>query len=82
MAMTLERRATGLSDEIIERAGARASTYDRENRFFTEDFEELREAGFLRFNIPREFGGLGMSLAELGREQRRLPYRPPPPRWP
>lgn len=34
-----------LSDELLERCGSRAATYDRENRFFTEDFEELRAAG-------------------------------------
>ena len=31
-----------LSDELIADCGERAAGYDRENRFFTEDFEELR----------------------------------------
>ena len=66
-----------LTDELIARCGERAATYDRENRFFHEDFEELKQAGYLKMPIPREFGGLGMSLAEVCREQRRLAYRAP-----
>ena len=75
--MTATRGASGLSDEIITRCGERASTYDRENRFFTEDFEELRAAGYLKMAIPKELGGQGMSLAEVCNEQRRLAYRAP-----
>jgi alkylation response protein AidB-like acyl-CoA dehydrogenase len=75
--MTATRGITGLSDEIINRCGERASTYDRENRFFTEDFEELRAAGYLKMVIPKELGGQGMSLAEVCNEQRRLAYRAP-----
>jgi alkylation response protein AidB-like acyl-CoA dehydrogenase len=66
-----------LSDELIARCGERAAAYDRENRFFSEDFAELREAGYLLMPIPREFGGLGMSLVEVAREQHRLAYRAP-----
>jgi alkylation response protein AidB-like acyl-CoA dehydrogenase len=75
--MTATRGASVLSDEIITRCGERASTYDRENRFFTEDFEELRAAGYLKMAIPKELGGQGMSLAEVCNEQRRLAYRAP-----
>jgi alkylation response protein AidB-like acyl-CoA dehydrogenase len=66
-----------LTDELIARCGDRAATYDRENRFFSEDFEELKQAGYLKMPIPRELGGLGMTLAEVCREQRRLAYRAP-----
>src|SRR5215831_3388487 len=66
-----------LSEDLIGRCGSRAASYDRENRFFTEDFEELRAAGYLKFAVPKEFGGAGMSLAEVCREQRRLAYRAP-----
>jgi alkylation response protein AidB-like acyl-CoA dehydrogenase len=63
-----------LSNEILARCMERAPIYDRENRFFSEDFEELREAGYLIMPVPRELGGLGMSLAEVCQEQRRLGY--------
>jgi alkylation response protein AidB-like acyl-CoA dehydrogenase len=75
--MTATQGTAGLSDEIINRCGERAAAYDRENRFFTEDFEELRAAGYLKMAIPKELGGPGMSLAEVCNEQRRLAYRAP-----
>lgn len=61
-----------LDDELIERCGARAAGYDRENTFFTEDFEELRTSGYLTMAVPTEFGGLGFTLADVCREERRL----------
>jgi alkylation response protein AidB-like acyl-CoA dehydrogenase len=66
-----------LSDEMLARFAARAITYDRENRFFEEDFAELRSAGYLLLPLPAEFGGAGMTLAEVCREQRRLAYHAP-----
>src|SRR5262245_49579106 len=69
--------STTLTDDVIARCGQRAATYDRENRFFAEDFEELRAAGYLVLAVPKELGGRGMSLAEVCREQRRLAYRAP-----
>ena len=66
-----------LSEEMLGRCGARAAGYDRENRFFAEDFEELRAAGYLLLPAPKELGGAGMSLAEVCREQRRLAYHAP-----
>lgn len=68
---------TIVSEEMLARFAARAESYDRENRFFTEDFEELRAAGYLRLPIPAELGGPGLSLAEMCREQRRLAYYAP-----
>ena len=71
--------ATGsvLSDALLQRCRARAPLYDVENRFFQEDFEELRQAGYLRIALPREFGGLGMTLNEVARETRLLAQHAP-----
>ena len=66
-----------LTDALLARCRDRVATYDRENRFFTEDFEELRDAGYLSLPLPREFGGPGLTLAEVAREQRRLAYHAP-----
>src|SRR4051812_24460889 len=66
-----------LTDSLIDRCGQRAAMYDRENRFFQEDFDELRDAGYLKLAIPRELGGQGMTLAQVCQEQRRLAYRAP-----
>jgi len=64
-------------EEIFQRCAERASMYDRENRFFTEDFEELRAAGYLLMPVPSELGGWGKTLPEVCREQRRLAYSAP-----
>jgi alkylation response protein AidB-like acyl-CoA dehydrogenase len=69
---------TILSDELLERCGQRAAGYDRENRFFFEDLDELREAKYLVAAVPKQFGGLGLSLAEICQEQRRLARRSAP----
>jgi len=66
--------ASLLTDDMLARFAARAPQYDQENRFAAEDFEELREAGYLRLNIPKELGGFGQTLAEVARAQRRLAY--------
>ncbi len=72
-------RSTGraLTDELLARFDSRAATYDRENRFFDQDFDELRAAKYLVLPVPANFGGPGLSLAEVCREQRRLAYHAP-----
>ena len=66
-----------LSDELLDRCAARVADYDRENRFFSEDFEDLKEAGYLNIAVPEEFGGLGLNLAQVCELERRLAYRSP-----
>ena len=66
-----------LSEEILAHCAERAPIYDRENRFFSEDFEELRAARYLLLALPQELGGFGMSLAQVSQEQRRLAYHAP-----
>ena len=66
-----------LTEEMLARFDSRAAVYDRENRFFEQDFEELRAAKYLVLPLPTEFGGAGLTLAELCHEQRRLAYYAP-----
>ena len=54
---------TVLTDEMLARFAKRAPQYDRDNAFFTDDFEELRQAGYLALAVPAELGGAGLSLA-------------------
>lgn len=61
-----------LDAELLERCHQRAAGYDRDNRFFTEDFAELRDAGYLKAALPADRGGWGLTLAELAQQQRRL----------
>ena len=66
-----------LSDATLKAFGDRASGYDRENRFCSEDFEALVAAGFLKMPIPTELGGLGMNHSQVCAELRRLATRAP-----
>jgi alkylation response protein AidB-like acyl-CoA dehydrogenase len=90
MASTIENllrdvpvsQATGeprpvLTEEMLQRFQQRSAQYDRENRFFTEDFEELCDSGYLTMAVPTELGGRGYTLADVCREQRRLAYHAP-----
>ncbi len=57
-----------------DRFAARAAQWDREASFPFANYDDLREAGFLRLCVPKEHGGLGadyptymMVAAEIGR---------------
>lgn len=66
-----------LTDEMLARFDERAPAYDRDNRFFDEDFEELRAAGYLNVAVPAELGGSGLGLDEYSQLARRLAYVAP-----
>jgi alkylation response protein AidB-like acyl-CoA dehydrogenase len=66
-----------LSDNLLQGFAKRVATYDRENRFFKEDFEDLKRSGYLTMNVPKELGGQGLSLAEACERQRLLAYHAP-----
>ena len=74
-APTIPRRL--LTDEMLARFDERAPRYDRENRFFDEDFAELRDSGYLSSPCPTEFGGAGLGLDEYSQLVRRLAYDAP-----
>ncbi|MCF2586304.1 acyl-CoA dehydrogenase family protein [Brevibacterium sp. UCMA 11752] len=61
-----------LPAEVLERFRERAGVYDRENRFFDEDLEELKSLGYLTLFVPDAYGGPGLSLHEVSRLQQRL----------
>jgi len=56
----------------LDRCWERAPAHDRDGTFFAQDFQELKEAGYLRLAVPEALQGLGRNLAEVAREQRRL----------
>jgi alkylation response protein AidB-like acyl-CoA dehydrogenase len=61
-----------LTETQLEAFRSRAAGYDRDNTFFHEDFDELRNAGYLKMAVPTELGGLGFTIAEVARETRRV----------
>src|SRR5436190_1156686 len=63
-----------LTDEMLTGFDQRAATYDRENTFFTDDFEELRSSGYLLAAVPTDLGGYGVGLDEFVKLQSRLGY--------
>jgi alkylation response protein AidB-like acyl-CoA dehydrogenase len=69
--------ASVLTEPMLARFASRAASYDQQNHFFDEDFEELRKEKYLLLPLPCEFGGRGMTLADVCREQRRLAYHAP-----
>jgi alkylation response protein AidB-like acyl-CoA dehydrogenase len=75
MSATLSSTAEkGLTDRMLERFAKRAPQYDRDNAFFSDDFDELRQSGYLTIAVPTELGGGGLSLAGVAQQQRRLGY--------
>lgn len=54
-------KAGKLADVFAERA----ALHDRENTFPHENYDDLREAGFLRLSVPEELGGFGAGLPEI-----------------
>ena len=66
-----------LTDEMLDRFYERAPIYDRENRFFDEDWDELRRSGYLLATVPTEFGGSGLDLSDYSALVSRLAYAAP-----
>lgn len=77
MTATATAPRTILSDEMLKIFASRASGYDQANSFFTQDFEDLRAAGYLKLLVPQEFGGHGASLVDYAAILRNLAYYAP-----
>ena len=65
-------------EPIFKACGERAARYDANNLFFQEDFEVLKDAGYLLMAVPEEFGGYGMKLDEVMQLTRKLAYHAAP----
>ncbi len=66
-----------LTEEMLARFDQRAPEYDRANRFFDEDFAELRDSGYLSLALPAEYGGSGLGLHGYTQLASRLGYVAP-----
>jgi alkylation response protein AidB-like acyl-CoA dehydrogenase len=73
----MQTETTILTDDLLDRLAKRCAGYDQDNRFFQEDFEDLRLTGYLTMAVPQELGGRGLDLLAVGRETRRLAYCAP-----
>ncbi|WEK54671.1 MAG: acyl-CoA/acyl-ACP dehydrogenase [Candidatus Cohnella colombiensis] len=61
-------------EALARRFATRAAKHDREGSFPFDNFEDLRNAGYLKMTVPREFGGDERSLYEMVMLQERLAY--------
>ena len=61
-----------LSDSLLDSIHQRADYYDRSNEFPELDYQALKEAGYYKVFVPKEFGGHGLTLQEIAQEQTRL----------
>ena len=66
-----------LTEEMLARFDERNPVYDRENRFFDEDWNELKGSGYLLATVPSDMGGAGLGLDEYSKLVRRLAYVAP-----
>jgi alkylation response protein AidB-like acyl-CoA dehydrogenase len=67
-----ERELVELAGGLADRFAERAAEHDREATFPFENYEAMREAGYLGLTVPEELGGRGASLHELILAQERL----------
>jgi alkylation response protein AidB-like acyl-CoA dehydrogenase len=67
-----EQRFVDLAARLAGPIAERAAQHDRANTFPTENFAELKSAGYHRLTIPQELGGEGATLTELLLAQERL----------
>ena len=77
LAQTQPATGTVLTDAMLARFAERSPKYDRENAFFSDDFEELRGAGYLRSPYPSNWAGAASrsrtSCASSGGSARHAP---------
>ena len=61
-----------LAAELADTFGKRAEAHEAAGTFPYENYDDLRQSGYLTMSVPQEYGGWGASLAEIVRAQARL----------
>lgn len=67
-----QKKLVGLAGELADEFATRAEAHDRDGSFPFENYERMKEAGYLRVTVPEELGGLGATLPDLVLLQERL----------
>ncbi|MET4491221.1 acyl-CoA dehydrogenase family protein [Bradyrhizobium sp. LA7.1] len=67
-----QRKLVGLAGELADEFGQRAEAHDLDGSFPFENYERMKQAGYLRVTVPEELGGLGATLPDLVLLQERL----------
>src|SRR5581483_9418561 len=61
-----------LAATLAEEFRGRAAALDRTGQFPFDNYQRMREVGYLRAAVPAELGGLGAGLAAMARAQQAL----------
>lgn len=61
-----------LAGELADTFAKRAAENDWAGKFPLENFTDLRNAGYLKLTVPKEYGGMGASLIDVVLAQYRL----------
>ncbi|MCA9672150.1 MAG: acyl-CoA/acyl-ACP dehydrogenase [Myxococcales bacterium] len=64
-----QRELCARLEPLVPRFAERAEAHDRDGTFPHENFEALRQLGYLAAAVPREHGGGGYGLADITRAQ-------------
>jgi len=54
-----------MAAELGAEFAPRAAEHDRDNTFVFENFDRMRESGYLRLAVPEELGGLGATMRQV-----------------
>lgn len=65
-------QAKYLPEDVLARFRDRAGDFDRENRFFQEDFDELVALGYPKLFVPEDLDGPGLGMNVVSRLQQVL----------
>ena len=65
-------RFVSLAAELGREFAERAAEHDRANSFVAENFDRMRERGYLRLAVPEELGGLGATMRQVCYAQAEL----------
>ena len=67
-----ELEGVAIAQEHARQFAERAEQHDRDNTFPFQDFDDMRESGYLALPVPPELGGRGVSLLGLCAAQEEL----------
>ena len=67
-----QTRLLEIAERLAVQFAATAAEHDRDGSFPTENFEAMREAGYLAAAIPEEYGGPGHGLTDIVLAQHAL----------
>jgi alkylation response protein AidB-like acyl-CoA dehydrogenase len=69
---TMTKDAVSIAQDLAAEFRGRADAYDRNAEFPTQNYDRMRESGYLRAPVPEELGGLGATMPQMALAQQAL----------